>query len=69
MVKAFERGQQAGTVTKDVTAESIAIMISATLHGCMAMAKSARSLELLMQCGEGLFHYLEQLRPGIKKTL
>ena len=51
MVNAFDRGQQAGTVSKDVSSESIAIMISATLHGCMAMAKSARSLDLLMQCG------------------
>ncbi len=63
LVKALKRGQEAGNVTNEVSAESIALMISATLNGCMSMAKSARSLDLLMQCAQGLFHYLEQLRP------
>jgi AcrR family transcriptional regulator len=63
LVLALKRGQLAGNVTSDVAAESIALMINATLQGCMAMAKNARSLETLMQCGAGLIHYLEQLRP------
>ena len=63
LVAAFERGQAAGNVTEDVSAESIALMIDAALHGAMALAKNSRSLETLMKCGEGLFHYLEQLRP------
>ena len=29
----------------------------------MGLAKNARSLETLMQCGECLLHYLDQLRP------
>lgn len=64
LIAALQRGQQAGNVTKDVSAESIAMMISATMQGCMAMAKSARSLETLTQCGTGLIDYLEQLRPA-----
>jgi hypothetical protein len=64
LVEALERGQHVGNVTTDVSAESIALMINATMNGCMSMAKSARSLDMLMQCGQGLFHYLEQLRPG-----
>ena len=63
MVEALKRGQMAGNVTRDVSAESIALMINATLQGCMAIAKSSRSLETLMECGAGLIHYLEQLRP------
>ncbi len=63
LVSALKRGQLASNVKNDITAESIAIMINATLHGCMGMAKSTRSLETLMQCGAGLIHYLEQLRP------
>ena len=63
LVEALKRGQMAGNVTRDVSAESIALMINATLQGCMAIAKSSRSLETLMQCGAGLIHYLEQLRP------
>ncbi len=64
LVDALKQGQIAGNVTRDVSAESIALMINATLQGCMAMAKNSRSLETLMQCGAGLIHYLEQLRPS-----
>lgn len=60
---AFERGQTAGNVKQDVSAESIALMIRATLQGCMGIAKSARSVDVLIECGMGLIHYLEQLRP------
>ena len=63
LVEALKRGQEAGNVTGDVSAESIALMINATLNGCMAMAKNSRSLDTLLQCGAGLIHYLEQLRP------
>lgn len=63
LVDALKRGQESGNVTQDVDAESVAIMIDATLQGCMAMAKQAQSIELLMKCGQGLFDYLEQLRP------
>jgi TetR/AcrR family transcriptional repressor of nem operon len=63
VVDAFVRGQEAGTVIKEVSPESVAMMINATLHGCMAMAKTARSLDMLMKCASGLFEYLEQLRP------
>ncbi len=66
LVAALERGQKNGNVTADVAAESIALMINATLQGCMAMAKNSRSLDTLMQCGAGLIHYLEQLRPATK---
>ena len=63
LVAALDRGQKAGNVTTEVSAESIAMMINATLHGCMGLAKTARSVETLLKCGDGLFHYLEQLRP------
>lgn len=63
MTKAFERGQAAGNVSTDLSAESIALMIRATLQGCMGIAKSARSVDALIQCGTAMIHYLEQLRP------
>ena len=63
LVSAFKRGQVAGNVTREVPAESIALMVTATLQGCMGIAKNTRSLDSLMQCGEGLIHYLESLRP------
>ncbi|MBS1219216.1 MAG: hypothetical protein H6R21_2349, partial [Proteobacteria bacterium] len=33
-------------------------------EGCIGMAKNARSVEVLRQCGLGLSQYLETLRPG-----
>ena len=62
MVKAFQRGQAAGKVSQEASAESISLMIMATLQGCMGIAKSARSVKVLIQCGHGLIQYLEQLR-------
>ena len=38
LVDAFRKGQEAGNVTTDIAPESIAMMIDATLQGCMAMA-------------------------------
>lgn len=64
MVTAFKRGQAAGKVKQDISAESIALMVMATLQGCMGIAKSDRSIETLKRCGEGLIHYLEQARAG-----
>ncbi|NIQ76005.1 MAG: hypothetical protein GWO08_11400, partial [Gammaproteobacteria bacterium] len=69
LVNAFRRGQLAGNVTRDVPAESIALMVTATLQGCMGIAKNMRSLDSLMQCGEGLIHYLESLRPGSQEAV
>jgi len=62
LVEAFQRGQAAGTVKADIAAESIALLIMASLQGCMGIAKSARSVSVLIRCGTGLIHYLEQLR-------
>ena len=63
LAAAFSRGQAAGNVTTHISAESIALFFQATLQGCMGLAKNARSLDTLIQCGECLLHYLEQLRP------
>ena len=62
IIAAFQRGQMNGTVNRNSNAESIALMVMATLQGCMGMAQSARSAKVLVQCGRGLVHYLEQLR-------
>jgi TetR/AcrR family transcriptional repressor of nem operon len=62
LTTAFRRGQVAGNVKRDVSADSIALFIMATLQGCMGIAKSARSVDVLTQCSEGLIHYLYQLR-------
>ena len=40
----------------------MAVMVVATLEGCLAAAKSAQRHELLMQCGCALIQILENLR-------
>lgn len=62
LIEAFRRGQAAGKIRQDISARSISLMFLATLQGCMGIAKSMRSIDALIQCGEGLIHYLEQLR-------
>jgi AcrR family transcriptional regulator len=59
---AIERGKSAGKVRKDTDARRLAILFVATLEGCMGLAKSTQSLEILMECGHGLAEQLEIFR-------
>ena len=59
---AIERGKLAGNVRKEANPRQLAILFIATLEGCMGLAKSAQSLEVIMECGGGLIHYLEIFR-------
>ncbi|MFT5259989.1 MAG: TetR/AcrR family transcriptional repressor of nem operon [Saprospiraceae bacterium] len=62
MEAAFLRGQAAGTVSLEVDAHSLALMVCAMMHGCMGIAKSACSVETLMQYGQPMIDYLQNLR-------
>ena len=62
LLEAFRRGQAAGNVKPEPCADSIALMVTASMQGCMGIAKSARSVKVLTRCGQGLIDYLEQLR-------
>ncbi len=64
--EALEQGKQKQQVKLDVNTEQFAIVFVATLEGCLGMAKSSQSMDLLMSCGEGLISLLEGLR-GDKK--
>lgn len=59
---ALKRGQGAGQVTNAIDAEATAVMLVASLEGCLATAKNAQSRELLMQCGLSLIQILNTLR-------
>ncbi len=58
----LRRGQEAGEIRRDVDPDGMAVMIVATLEGCLAAAKNAQSHELLMQCGHALIGILDDLR-------
>jgi len=60
---ACEKGKQAGNLRLDADSKQLAILFIATLDGCLGLAKSTQSLDLLMNCGQGLIDQLELLRP------
>lgn len=59
----LEHGKTQGTVRADVDSNQAGTFIIASMEGCIGMAKNARSVEVLKQCGQGLSQYLETLRP------
>ena len=63
---ALEEGKKKGQVIEDVNTEQFAIVFIATLEGCLTMAKSSQSLELLLSCGSGVISLLEGLRGETK---
>jgi len=60
---AFARGIKAGNVRKTISPRNAAAFVVAALAGIIGTAKNAQSDELLKQAGEGLFDYLDSLRP------
>ena len=60
---AFARGIKAGTVRKGISTRKAAALVVAALEGIIGTAKTAQSIELLKQAGQGLFDYLDTLRP------
>ncbi len=60
---ACERGKKAGNIRDSADSKKLAILFIATLEGCLGLAKSTQSLDILMQCGYGLIEQLELLRP------
>lgn len=60
---AFARGIKAGKVRKAISPRNAAAFVVAALAGIIGTAKNAQSEELLKQAGEGLFDYLDSLRP------
>lgn len=61
--EACDRGKVAGNIREDADSNQLAILFVATLEGCLGLAKSRQSLDVLMKCGNGLIGQLELLRP------
>ena len=60
---AFARGIKAGKARKSISPRTVAAFVVAALAGMIGTAKNAQSEELLKEAGEGLFDYLDSLRP------
>ena len=63
---ACERGKLSGNFRQDADAKQLGILFVATLEGCLGLAKSTQSLDVLIQCGNGLIEQLELLKPEKK---
>ena len=63
LAAAFARGIKAGTIRKGISPPRVAALVVAALEGIMGTAKNAQSEELLTQAGQGLFDYLDSLKP------
>lgn len=59
---ALLKGQKKGFVKKEINVASVAMMIVASLEGCIGLAKNAQSKKVLFQCGQSVVDYLESLR-------
>jgi TetR/AcrR family transcriptional regulator, transcriptional repressor for nem operon len=60
---ALARGIKAGTVRKGISPRKVAALVVAALEGIIGTAKNSQTMELLELAGEGLFDYLDTLRP------
>jgi TetR/AcrR family transcriptional regulator, transcriptional repressor for nem operon len=59
---ALRKGQAQGLVRADVDPINTALLILATLEGCIGMGKNARSMDVLKNCLQGLLSMLDDLR-------
>lgn len=64
---ALEQGKKNSYVKQDVNTEQFAIVFVATLEGCLSLAKSSQSMQILLSCGGGVISLLESLRVKTKK--
>lgn len=59
---ALKRGQKLKQVKTEIDCEATAIMLIASLEGCLSAAKNAQSREMLHKCGDSLVHVLNNMR-------
>lgn len=64
IASALASGQTAGYVRRDVNPMQAASVILATIEGCIGLAKTSQSVDVLKECGAGLLDYLDGLKPG-----
>jgi AcrR family transcriptional regulator len=61
--QAFLRARRAGRLAPTVDAETLSVMVVATMDGCLQTGKITQNLNRLLQCGGGLIQYLRMLKP------
>jgi AcrR family transcriptional regulator len=64
IIDAIQRAQQQGQIVADVDPEQTAIMVVATLEGCLNVGMISRNKDKLLCCGGGLIHYLNMIQTS-----
>ncbi len=62
IVKLIENGLESGEINTSVKPEQVAVMVVATMEGCLSMGMISQRKEQLMICGEGLIQYLNLIK-------
>lgn len=55
---AVKQAQDDGKIIPSINPESVAVMLVATMEGCLSAGKISQDLNRLSSCGEGLIQYL-----------
>lgn len=63
VANAFARGIKAGNVRSDVNPDAVGAFLVASFAGVIGTVKNAQDSRLFRSCGEGLFGYLDSLKP------
>lgn len=64
---AVKQAQSNGKILPSVKPELVAVMVVATMEGCLSAGKISQDLETLACCGEGLIQYLNLIQNNNKK--
>ncbi|MDJ0880379.1 MAG: TetR/AcrR family transcriptional regulator [Gammaproteobacteria bacterium] len=59
---AVTRSQQAGHIIRQVSSRHVAVMVVATMEGCLNAGMISQDLEKLLCCGEALIQYLTLIK-------
>ena len=62
IVKGIEKAQRSGKLINEVQPEQVAVMVVATMEGCISTGMISQDLNRLMYCGEALIQYLNLIQ-------
>jgi len=62
IVTALHKAKARGELLDQVQAEQVAVMVVATMEGCLSAGMISQDLNTLMFCGEGLIQYLQLIQ-------
>jgi TetR/AcrR family transcriptional regulator, transcriptional repressor for nem operon len=67
IIRSFTRAQQAGVIIDEVDPQQAAVMIVATMEGCLNAGMISQDIDKLKCCGAGLIQYLNLIHKKEEK--